>query len=519
MLLHQLIETTAADAGEAIALVKGETLLDYASLWSLVARLARGFQTLGLERHDRVAVYLPKSIEGVAALFAANAAGGAFVPVNPVLKPAQVAHIVADCRPRVFVTSRDRWQLVQPALGEGASNLRVVLVDPEPDDLAAPEVFSFEDTAGDDTPFAGNGAIDADIAAILYTSGSTGRPKGVVLSHRNVAVGASSVAQYLGIDATDRLLAVLPLSFDYGLNQLTSAFLKGASATLMDYLLPKDVVKAAAKHRITGLAGVPPLWNQLARLEWPEDAVDSLRYITNSGGAMPVATTKALKARLPNTSVFLMYGLTEAFRSTYLPPEEVETRPTSMGKAIPNAEVMVVRPDGTPCDPHEPGELVHRGALVALGYWNDPEKTAARFKPAPGQLAELVQPEIAVWSGDRVYRDEAGYLYFVARDDAMIKTSGYRVSPEEVEEVCYASGLVGECAAVGVPDPEIGQRIVLVATAADGFDEAALIARCRAELPNFMVPHAIRLVDEMPHNANGKIDRNALKAELSAADD
>ena len=356
--------------------------------------------------------------------------------------------------------------------------------------------------------------IDTDIASILYTSGSTGNPKGVVLSHRNMIVGAKSVAEYLNNTAEDNLLAVLPFSFDYGLSQLTTAFHQGASVTLMDYLLPRDVIKAIEKFEITGLAGVPPLWNQLAQLDWSATNTSSLRYITNSGGAMPVATLNALRQRSPETDVYLMYGLTEAFRSTYLPPEEIDKRPESMGKAIPNAEVMVVREDGSPCAPGEPGELVHRGSLVSLGYWNDAKKTAEHFKPVPVQENGLTLTEIAVWSGDKVKMDEEGFLYFIARQDDMIKTSGYRVSPSEVEEVVYASGLVAEAAALGIPHPTLGQAIVVVISGEKDTSEALMMV-CKKELPNFMQPAAIQFIDKMPKNPNGKIDRKVLLMEYT----
>ncbi len=283
----------------------------------------------------------------------------------------------------------------------------------------------------------------------------------------------------------------------------------------MDYLLPRDVIRAVAKYKVTGLGAVPPLWNQLAHLEWPPETVQSLRYITNTGGAMPVPTTRALRQALPDTRVFLMYGLTEAFRSTYLPPELVDEYPESMGRAIPNAEILVINEHGEACAPGEPGELVHRGALVAMGYWNDAEKTAQRFRPAPCQPPQLTLPEIAVWSGDQVMRDEQGLLYFVSRKDEMIKTSGYRVSPTEVEEVAYAVRGVAGAVALGVPHATLGQAIALVIAHGDGecdtqsLQEEALAA-CRRELPNFMVPLSVIVRDSMPHNPNGKIDRNAL---------
>ncbi len=211
-----------------------------------------------------------------------------------------------------------------------------------------------------------------------------------------------------------------------------------------------------------------------------------------------------------------MYGLTEAFRSTYLDPSEVDRRPDSIGKAIPDAEILVVRPDGSRCDPGEEGELVHRGALVALGYWNDPVRTAERFKPAPGSQSDWRAPELAVYSGDGVVADEEGFLYFVGRSDEMIKTSGYRVSPTEVEEVAYSSGLVRDAVALGVPDARLGHKIVLLATPVDGheLDPTGLITAMRRELPLYMVPSEVQVRVELPRGPNGKFDRNLLKQEV-----
>jgi acyl-CoA ligase (AMP-forming) (exosortase A-associated) len=350
--------------------------------------------------------------------------------------------------------------------------------------------------------------IDADLAAILYTSGSTGSPKGVVLSHRNMVAGARSVAEYLELTPQDRLLAVLPLSFDYGLSQLTTAFCAGASVVLLNHLFPRDIVKAAADEAVTVLAAVPPLWMQLARLDW--SACSSLRLLTNSGGVMPLATSAALQTALPLAQLFLMYGLNEAFRSTYLPPAELARRPDSIGRAIPNAEVLVVRPDGSVCEAGEEGELVHRGALVALGYWNDAARTAERFRPAPGQDPALPGREMAVWSGDTVRRDVAGFLYFVGRSDDMIKVSGYRISPTEIEEALHASCLAQEVVAFGVAHPELGQAIVLLATGA--LSAAELLRECQRRLPAYMVPSHIEIVAApLARNPNGKLDRQALR--------
>ena len=514
--LHQLLLNHIATSPDNTALMFKNQPISFSQLESLVAEQANALQSLDLQRQQRVAIYLPKQIETVTSFLAVSKAGGVFVPVNPVLKAPQVAHILADCNVKILITSKNRLQSLTDSLHHCTNLHTIVLVDqdiPEPGGHTQRVLDwpSFLDL-GKRQAFAGQALIDADMAAILYTSGSTGKPKGVVLSHRNIIAGAESVAEYLQIEANDRLLAVLPFSFDYGLNQLTTCLLKGACCVLMDYLLPRDVITALDKYQITGLAAVPPLWAQLADLTWPEQIDSHLRYMTNSGGKMPKAILQKLRAQTPNAQFFLMYGLTEAFRSTYLPPEQIDIRPDSMGKAIPNAEIMVVREDGSICAPHEPGELVHRGSLVSLGYWNDPAKTAERFKPAPGQLSGLPLTEIAVWSGDTVTMDEEGYLYFVGRKDDMIKTSGYRVSPSEIEEVIYASGLVKEAAAIGVEHPTLGQAVVVVVSPEDeaNFQTQALIDACKTQLPNFMVPARILALSDLPRNPNGKIDRKQL---------
>lgn len=514
-LLHELILNTASATPDAPALKYQQDTRSYAELAGEVAQAARAFLGFGLARRDRVAIYLDKRIETVVSSFAAAAAGCVFVPVNPLLKADQVAYILQDCNVRLLVTSRERLASLAPVLGE-CGDLRVVLIcGPEAEPLILPNltIASWRDAMVSAPTYASHRSIDTDMTAILYTSGSTGRPKGVVLSHRNMVAGAYSVAQYLENHAADRILSALPLSFDAGFSQLTTAFRAGASVVLINYLLPRDVVNACERERITGLTAVPPLWIQLAQFGWPEAARDSLRYFANTGGRMPRATLDALRAALPRSKPYLMYGLTEAFRSTYLPPSEVDRRPDSIGKAIPNAEIMVVREDGSTCAPGEPGELVHRGALVSLGYWNDPEKTAERFKPAPGQPSGLVMPEIAVWSGDTVRLDDDGYIYFISRRDEMIKTSGYRVSPTEVEEAIYSTGLVGEAAALGIPHPTLDQAIVVIVTAKNGgkVEVARLQAECRQRLPTFMVPTEIRVSETpLPRNPNGKIDRKSM---------
>jgi acyl-CoA ligase (AMP-forming) (exosortase A-associated) len=518
-LLHELVGLAASRAPSRRALTFDRDTLSYEGLAEGVAAFASGLRALGHGRSDRVAVYLDKRIETVVACFGTTAAGCVFVPLNPLLKPQQVAYILRDCNVRTLVTSPERSDLLTDEISACPDLRHVIVVGARPDSAArtgAVATIDWRECLAAQ-PLRGHRTIDSDMAAILYTSGSTGKPKGVVLSHRNMVAGAKSVASYLDNNPEDTLLAALPLSFDAGFSQLTTAFHAGARVVLLNYLLPRDVINALAKERVTGFTAVPPLYIQLSQLQWPDSIAAHLRYFANTGGRMPRETLNALRERLPHSKPFLMYGLTEAFRSTYLPPEEIDRRPDSIGKAIPNAEILVLREDGSPCAPDEPGELVHRGALVGMGYWSDPQKTAERYRPLPGREAGLVLPEMAVFSGDTVRMDAEGFLYFIGRRDEMIKTSGYRVSPTEVEEVLYDTQLVGEVAAFGVPHPELGQAIVVVATAKGpgALDDAALLAACRERLPAFMVPARIEIrPGPLPRNPNGKIDRKSLSAEF-----
>ena len=523
-LLFELIAVAASRTPDAVALTAGARSVAYGELQRQVQALAAGLLGVGLQRGERVAIYLDKCIETVTASFGAPAAGGVFVPLNPLLKPDQVAYVMRDCDVRVLITSPQRLPLLAQVLAQCPA-LRCVVVTDGVD--AAPVALppavlqmAWSDLLAS-APRPGHRVIDTDIAAILYTSGSTGMPKGVVLSHRNMVAGAKSVASYLDNDAGDTLLAALPLSFDAGFSQLTTAFHVGARVVLLNYLLPRDVLNALVREKVTGLTAVPPLYIQLSQLAWPASINSHLRYFANTGGRMPRETLGLLRQQVPAAKPFLMYGLTEAFRSTYLPPSEVDRRPDSIGKAIPNAEILVLRPDGSACAADEPGELVHRGALVGQGYWNDPVKTAERYKllpsGAPGREAGLPLPEYAVFSGDTVRMDAEGFLYFIGRRDEMMKTSGYRVSPTEVEEVLYASHRVGECVAFGVDHPSLGQAIQVIATApagAERLDIAALLADCRTRMPAYMVPAGIeQAVGPLPRNPNGKIDRKLLSTQ------
>ncbi len=511
-LVHELPRHTAETSAERIAFSVGNRSVSYGELMMTSSAVGSAFHDLGLRRHDRIAIYLPKVAEYVLAMHAASHAGCVFVPINPILKSDQVIHILRDSGTTALVTSLGRYQSLQTDLSRCEDLRFLFLIDRPVDDDRLTTLAWSQLTSASATHL--SPSLETDMAAILYTSGSTGRPKGVVLSHRNIVTGAQSVASYLNNNEEDRILSVLPLSFDAGMSQLTTAFGVGAQVILLDYLLPRDVVNTCAAHAVTGITGVPPLWMQLVRQTWPPDATRAMRYFANTGGRMPRETLKALRATFTLAKPYLMYGLTEAFRSTYLPPEEVDRRPDSIGKAIPNVEIHVVRADGTPCGVNEPGELVHRGPLVSLGYWNDPAKTAERFRPAPELPGGLPMTEIAVWSGDTVKYDDEGYLYFIGRQDDMIKTSGYRVSPTEIEEVAFDSGLVKEAVALGIEHPTLGQAIVLVASqSSEGpAPTESLLAWYRTKLPLYMVPTRVDWTANLPRNANGKIDRVILRA-------
>ena len=498
--IDHLAECGRAD--DPALMLRGVTL-SYNQLRQRVGQLAMWLIDMLPEPGARVASWAAKGELTCLLPLAAVRAGLVYVPINPLLKRAQAAHILADSGAGLLIGTDSRLASLEPgdlparcaALGEG-------------------EALRMADRFG----VLGPSRMDpAELAAILYTSGSTGRPKGVMLSHANLWLGAVSVVDYLGLAADDVTLAALPLSFDYGQNQLFSTWFAGGAVVPLDYLFPKDVAKACAKHRVTTLAAVPPLWVQLTEVDWPAEATAAMRRLTNSGGALTEDLVRSLRAIFPEARLFPMYGLTEAFRSTYLDPALVDSHPTSMGRAIPFAEILVVNDAGEIAAPGEEGELVHCGPLVAQGYWQDAQRTAERFRPAP---AASEYGGTAVWSGDRVMRAEDGLLYFVGRRDAMIKSAGNRISPQELEDAARATGLVAEAIALGVPDARLGHAVHLVvrarASVGDGDKQAELAHLLAKELPNFMQPKVIHWRDSMPLNPNGKIDRTALMAELAA---
>jgi acyl-CoA synthetase (AMP-forming)/AMP-acid ligase II len=478
-----------------VALVDPGGTLDFAGLDAAVGSLAAHLSDRTAPG-DRIASWLPKTRVACLIALACARAGRVHVPINPLLRRAQVAHILADSGAALLVTQPARAALLET--GDLPGGCTPTLEQ----DVAAPHPVPLPPSHGD---------TDA-LAALLYTSGSTGRPKGVMLSHANLWLGAVSVAHYLRLAADDRTLAVLPLSFDAGLNQLLSTWAAGACAIPLDYLVAADVVRAVGRHDVTTLAGVPPLWIQLSEARWPPETAAKLRRLSATGGRMSVPLVRRLRGAFPQASLHLMYGLTEAFRSTSLDPDLADARPESIGRAIPFAEVMVTRADGGLADDDEAGELVHAGPLVAQGYWRDAERTALRFRPAP---AGSRYGGIAAWSGDTVVRGADSLLRFVGREDEMIKVSGNRVSPTEIEELAMASGAVAEAVALGVADERLGQAIRLIARAAldESDSEARLSSFFRSEAPTFQHPREVIWLATLPRNANGKLDRAAIKAE------
>ncbi|RKF23236.1 acyl-CoA ligase (AMP-forming), exosortase A system-associated [Altericroceibacterium spongiae] len=482
------------------ALILRDQTLSYKTLRLRVAQLASWLASQLPEKGARVASWGAKDLVTCLMPLAAARAGLVHIPINPLLKHTQVAHILADSGAQLLLGTNSRLDTLESE--DIPSTCRIVDVAGIPGELD-----------GEGLPLS---TVDPqDLAAILYTSGSTGKPKGVMLSHANMWLGAVSVAHYLGLESDDVVLAVLPLSFDYGQNQLLSAWRAGAAVAPLDYLMPRDVIKACVRNGVTTLAAVPPLWVQLTEQSWPDAAIHSMRRLTNSGGPLTLDLISNLRSIFPQADIFPMYGLTEAFRSTYLDPKLVADHPASMGRAVPFAEILVINDDGEVAEPEEEGELVHCGPLVAQGYWQDAERTSDRFRSAP---AESHYGGIAVWSGDRVKRDKQGLLYFVGRRDAMIKCSGVRISPQEVEDAALASGLVAEAVALGVAEKRVGQVVHLVARALGDRERAekALPAILAHDLPNFMNPRVIHWRDTMPLNPNGKIDRVKLAREIEA---
>ena len=476
------------------ALIAGERRVTYAQLDAAASALAARLCAGGVERGDRVAVLLPNGIEAAVAIYATLRAGAAIVPLNPTIKADKLAYVLNDCAAVAVVTDDALAPLAEQARAQALS-VRVVL-----------RAASDGDAPSDRPPAP---PISVDLAAIVYTSGSTGRPKGVTLTHANMTFAADAIVTYLGMRPHDRVLCVIPLSFDYGLYQLLMCVRVGATLVLeRGFAFPGRVLELLAREDITGLPGVPMIFQVLASAgaDGVSHDLPELRFVTNTAAALAPATIRALRAAFPQAHLYSMYGLTECKRVSWLPPEQLDARPESVGIPIPGTEAWVEDDAGARLPPGEVGELVVRGAHVMQGYWNDPEATAERLRPGRWPWERELR------TGDLFRIDADGFLYFVARRDDMLKSRGEKVAPREVEAVLHAADGVRMAAVVGAPDRLLGQAIVAYVVPHDDAEltPTALRRHCAAHLEDYMVPARVELRDALPTTANGKVDRRAL---------
>lgn len=514
--IYRLLADNLPANADKTALVDSTRSVSYAELVMESDVVADYLTRIGVCSGDRVIVHLRKGIEEVAAMFGATKIGAVVVNVNTQWTAEQLCYVASDSGARALIVGR----AVLKGLSDRKLPDALLGVMVSGDGLPLPEGWDLwsDQTASGESDEAR--PADTDLAMIIYTSGSTGMPKGVMLSHRNVCIGAQSVIDYLHLTASDRLLSVLPYSFDAGLNQLTTMLMLGGSVVHQPVTMPAELIKTVREQNVTGFAGVPPLWNQVVRmLDRAPMPMPSLRLITNTGGKIPPDILERMPKVFPGVDVYLMYGLTEAFRSTYLPPEKFRAKMGSIGQAIPNAQVFVVKHGKGLAGPGEQGELVHVGPLVSLGYWQQPELTRQKIRSCP-ELAGLIGEAPVVYSGDLVRMDADGDLWFVSRIDDMIKSSGFRISPTEVEDLVSRSGMVGDVVAYGVEDDDLGQVVHVAITALDGFDRAALMAHCRSTMPHYMIPRRVHLWPyAMPRTASGKLDRPAIVDRSTATHD
>ena len=509
MQVERFLEDSARRRPAKVALICGGRRLTYEEIDGRANRLARGLLEAGIRRGDRVAIYLENSVESVVAIFAALKAGAVFLVVNPTTKADKLAFILNNSRAAALVTS-DRMQAVVTAIADRTPHAAVIVMAGRTEGTAAgpKRLLAFDALIdprrdGSKPPSA---SIDIDLAALIYTSGSTGTPKGVMLTHLNIVSAATSITTYLENVEEDVILDVLPLSFDYGLYQVLMAFKVGAAVVLeRSFAYPHAVLETVAAERVTGLPLVPTLSALLLQLDLRRYDLSSVRYVTSTAAALPTTHIAELRALLPQARIFSMYGLTECKRVSYLPPEQIDVRPTSVGRGMPNEEVYIVDEQGRRLESGV-GELVIRGAHVMKGYWEMPEETARVLKPGP------LPGEQVLHSGDLFRMDEDGYLYFVGRRDDIIKTRGEKVSPREVENVLYELAGVAEAAVVGIPDGILGEAVKAVVTLRDGVSLSgeSVIRHCAQRLENYMVPKVVEFRAMMPRTTSGKIDKKRL---------
>lgn len=476
------------------AVIERDRTIDFASLRTRAAAVARHVADAGIEPGQRVAIFIERGAEAAAALFGVHAAGGVAVIVNERYRPRQIEYVLQHSGAGVMLATRDMLDRLHRDVETDAR-----LIDP----ADIPQTADF-------TPVR---RISPDVAQIMYTSGSTGMPKGVIYSNGALRAGIAAVSGYLGLRADDRVASLLPFSSVYGLNQLVTAVATGACIVVEHAVVAHQIVVGLASHDTTVLAAVPPLWIQLLAVpEFEQGALRGLRIAQNAGGHLPAEVVRRLRTVLPDTRFFLQYGMTETFRGTFLPPEEIDARPDCMGRAMPDTDILVLDESDRPAPVGEPGELVHRGPTIALGYWNDPEATRRTFRPNPLRPTGTPDTERVVYSGDIVRRDADGYLYFVSRRDRMIKTMGFRVGPDEVADAVYASGAVSEVVIDAQPDSERGERIIAYVVLRDEGSLDHVRRFCRAELPAYAQPAEYRPCSEIPRLPSGKYDIPALRA-------
>jgi long-chain acyl-CoA synthetase len=506
MLLQGDFEEWAARDANRVALVCGPNRCTYGQLGRHAQAVAAALRERGIRRGDRVALYLDNGFEFVAGMLAALRLGGVFMPINPSTKEEKLAYMLGDARASALLTHDSLAQIWSPAVASSPS-IRSVFVAGDTIDPGDARSAVLPWPEAGEAP-ADPDSIDQDLAAIIYTSGSTGQPKGVMLTHLNMVSAARSVSTYLGLRSNDVIMSALPLSFDYGLYQVLMAFRLGASVVLeRNFSFPVEVLQSMARERVTVFPGVPTMFSLLmAHSNLAAFDLGALRLITNTAAALSEAHIQRLRALFPQAELYSMYGLTECKRVTYLPPEQLDIRPTSVGRGMPNQEVWLVDDEGRRLPNGATGELVIRGSNVMRGYWEKPDETAARLKPGP------IPGEVVLYSGDLFRTDSDGWLYFVARRDDIIKSRGEKVSPREVENAISSLQGVFEVAVIGVPDDVLGQAVKAFVTLAPGahLTERDVIRHCLAHLENFMAPKYVEFVDSLPKTGTGKIKKTGL---------
>jgi amino acid adenylation domain-containing protein len=504
VLLHGPFEAAAAAHAGETALVADGGRYTYADLDGRARRLAAGLQERGLRRGDRVAVLLPSGLELVVSLLATLRAGGVFMPLGAQTREPRLRYLLGDARPACLLTHADLAAAWEDAARD-APGLHTVGVVGE--HASSGPVVPFGALSGPG-PVAAPGTIDQDLAALLYTSGSTGEPKGVMLTHLNLVSIIDSVQAYLGLRQDDVVMCSLPLSFGYGLTQVLLSFRAGARLVLEGFAFPVRVLEALAREQATVFAGVPTMFTTLLALEsLARFDLQRLRILTNAGSALPEERLHALRRHFPHARLFSMYGQTECIRVTFLPPEELDRRPTSVGRGLANQELWLEDAEGRRLPPGGTGELVVRGSHVMRGYWGLPEETERRLRPGP------LPGERVLHTGDIFRTDEEGYLYFVSRTDDIIKTRGEKVAPRGVEEVLFTLEGIREAAVVGVPDPVLGEAVKAFVSLQPGYEltERQIIRHCLAYLEGFMAPRHVETLPELPRTPNGKVDKRRLR--------